>query len=84
MLSDYKKLVVLFSFLNCFSFLYYAVEDALAHPYLATLHDINDEPACASPFEFDFEEPSISEENIKDLIWMEALLCSANHNAMMH
>lgn len=60
------------------------VEDALAHPYLATLHDINDEPACASPFEFDFEEPSISEENIKDLIWMEALLCSANPNAMMH
>ncbi|KAG0565296.1 hypothetical protein KC19_8G180100 [Ceratodon purpureus] len=60
------------------------VEDALAHPYLASLHDINDEPACSSPFEFDFEEPSISEENIKDLIWMEALLCSSNPNAMVH
>lgn len=60
-----------------------AVEDALAHPYLATLHDINDEPACASPFDFDFEEPSISEEHIKDLIWMEALLCSSNPDGMM-
>jgi mitogen-activated protein kinase 1/3 len=59
------------------------VEDALAHPYLATLHDINDEPACASPFDFDFEEPSISEEHIKDLIWKEALLCSSNPDAMM-
>ena len=59
------------------------MKDALAHPYLATLHDINDEPVCESAFEFDFEEPSISEENIKDLIWMEALLCSSNPNAMM-
>lgn len=82
MSSDYMKLMLLFVFLSCFSLLYYAVEDALAHPFLASLHDINDEPACAYPFEFDFEEPSISEENIKDLIWMEALLCSSNSNAM--
>lgn len=49
------------------------VEEALAHPYLATLHDINDEPICHSPFEFDFEQPSFSEEHIKELIMMEAI-----------
>lgn len=57
------------------------VEDALAHPYLATLHDINDEPACSSPFDYDFELPSVSEEHIKDLIWKEALQTSSD--AMM-
>lgn len=50
-----------------------AVEEALAHPYLATLHDINDEPVCAHPFEFDFDQPSFSEEHIKELILMEAV-----------
>jgi mitogen-activated protein kinase 1/3 len=59
------------------------VEDALAHPYLATLHDINDEPACSSPFDYDFELPSVSEEHIKDLIWKEALLCNSSSDAMM-
>lgn len=50
-----------------------AVEQALSHPYLATLHDINDEPICSHPFEFDFEQPSFSEEHIKELILMEAV-----------
>ncbi|XP_024366904.1 mitogen-activated protein kinase 4a [Physcomitrium patens] len=59
------------------------VEAALAHPYLASLHDINDEPASVSPFEFDFEEPSISEEHIKDLIWREALDCSLGPDDMV-
>lgn len=45
----------------------------MAHPYLATLHDINDEPICHSPFEFDFEQPSFTEEHIKELIMMEAI-----------
>ncbi|BBN01631.1 mitogen-activated protein kinase 1/3 [Marchantia polymorpha subsp. ruderalis] len=49
------------------------VEQALSHPYLASLHDINDEPACHAPFEFDFEQPSFTEEHIKELIMMEAL-----------
>lgn len=75
--------MLLLSFLPVICFLVYAVEDALAHPYLATLHDINDEPACASPFDFDFEEPSISEEHIKDLIWKEALLCIDDGAATM-
>ncbi|ERM96482.1 hypothetical protein AMTR_s00001p00258560 [Amborella trichopoda] len=49
------------------------VEEALAHPYLACLHDVDDEPVCHSPFNYDFEQPSITEENIKDLIWGESL-----------
>ncbi|KAI3743069.1 hypothetical protein L1987_60771 [Smallanthus sonchifolius] len=28
------------------------VEDALAHPYLTSLHDISDEPVCMTPFNF--------------------------------
>ncbi len=51
----------------------FAVEQALSHPYLATLHDINDEPASQAPFEFDFEQPSFTEEHIKELILMETL-----------
>jgi serine/threonine protein kinase len=49
------------------------VADALRHEYLAQLHDINDEPVCEQPFEFDFERPSLTEEHIKDLIYMESL-----------
>ncbi|CAL5397780.1 unnamed protein product [Camellia sinensis] len=49
-----------------------AVEGALCHPYLAPLHDINEEPVCPRPFSFDFEQPSFTEENIKELIWRES------------
>lgn len=55
-------------------FLDHSVYDALCHPYLSSLHDINDEPICSTPFSFDFEQPSITEENVKDLIWKESLL----------
>ncbi|KAL2642356.1 hypothetical protein R1flu_009943 [Riccia fluitans] len=60
------------------------VEQALSHPYLASLHDINDEPACHAPFEFDFEQPSFSEEHIKELIMMEALAFNPIPDSMMH
>ncbi|KAL6979556.1 Mitogen-activated protein kinase 6 [Sarracenia purpurea var. burkii] len=49
------------------------VDEALCHPYLSSLHDVNDEPICPSPFSFDFEQPSFSEQNIKELIWRESL-----------
>ncbi|XP_042382216.1 mitogen-activated protein kinase homolog MMK2 [Zingiber officinale] len=49
------------------------VHEALHHPYLASLHDINDEPVCSTPFSFDFEHPSYTEEDIKELIWRESL-----------
>jgi serine/threonine protein kinase len=49
------------------------VDEALCHPYLAPLHDINEEPVCPRPFSFDFEQPSFTEENIKELIWRESV-----------
>jgi len=49
------------------------VEEALCHPYLSSLHDLNDEPVSLSPFGFDFEQPSCTEEHIKELIWRESV-----------
>ncbi|XP_021745992.1 mitogen-activated protein kinase 3-like [Chenopodium quinoa] len=49
------------------------VEEALAHPYLARLHDIADEPVCQEPFSFDFENQALTEEQMKDMIHQEAL-----------
>ncbi|XP_073139550.1 mitogen-activated protein kinase homolog NTF6 isoform X1 [Henckelia pumila] len=49
------------------------VEEALNHPFLSSLHEINEEPTCPSPFVFDFEQSSLSEDEIKDLIWNESL-----------
>ncbi|KAI8567107.1 hypothetical protein RHMOL_Rhmol02G0095500 [Rhododendron molle] len=49
------------------------VEDALAHPYLTSLHDISDEPICMTPFNFDFEQHALSEDQMKELIYREAV-----------
>ncbi|XP_019056765.1 PREDICTED: mitogen-activated protein kinase 6-like isoform X2 [Tarenaya hassleriana] len=49
------------------------VEDALAHPYLNSLHDISDEPECTNPFNFDFEQHALTEDQMKELIYREAL-----------
>ncbi|KAK8947609.1 Mitogen-activated protein kinase 4 [Platanthera guangdongensis] len=49
------------------------VDEALLHPYVASLHEINEEPVCPNPFNFDFEHPSLTEEDIKELIWRESL-----------
>ncbi|KAF2300494.1 hypothetical protein GH714_013820 [Hevea brasiliensis] len=49
------------------------VEEALAHPYLARLHDIADEPVCPVPFSFDFEQQPLVEEQMKEMIYREAL-----------
>ncbi|KAL6569549.1 Mitogen-activated protein kinase 11 [Orobanche minor] len=54
------------------------VVEALSHPYLAALHDINEEPVCPRPFVFDFEQPSFTEENIKELIWRESAIFNPN------
>lgn len=49
------------------------VEEALNHRYLSGLHEINEEPTCPSPFVFSFEQTSLNEEEIKELIWKESL-----------
>jgi serine/threonine protein kinase len=42
--------------------------EALAHPYLSTLHDPADEPTCPEIFNFDFEEQALEKRDIKNLI----------------
>lgn len=49
------------------------VDEALAHPYLERLHDVEDEPICMEPFSFDFEQQALTEEHMKQLIYIEAL-----------
>ncbi|KAF8402772.1 hypothetical protein HHK36_010862 [Tetracentron sinense] len=49
------------------------VEEALAHSYFERLHDIADEPVCTEPFSFDFEQQALGEEQMKDMIYREAL-----------
>ncbi|KAJ8448311.1 hypothetical protein Cgig2_021939 [Carnegiea gigantea] len=49
------------------------VDEALCHPYLESLHDINDEPVCSSPFHFDFEQSFLTENDVKELIWKESV-----------
>lgn len=38
------------------------VEKALEHPYLASLHDVSDEPICSTSFEFDFDSDQLNVE----------------------
>eukprot|EP00250_Pteridium_aquilinum_P015247 c22472_g1_i1 orf=276-1451(-) len=49
-------------------------EEALGHPYLSTMHDITDEPTCPTPFILDIDEKSLSEEDIRELIYQEAVM----------
>ncbi|EDV29350.1 uncharacterized protein TRIADDRAFT_814, partial [Trichoplax adhaerens] len=44
------------------------VEEALLHPYLASLHDAEDEPVCTSSFDFDFEKNTLSSNALKEVI----------------
>lgn len=47
-------------------------EEALAHPYLAALHDINDEPTCPLVVDIDSLLPNLTIDHVKHLIWSEA------------
>jgi len=52
------------------------VEEALAHPYLESLHDEVDEPCAETPFTFDFEDGAryLTEYDVRGLIFDE--LCA--------
>ncbi|EMS61932.1 Mitogen-activated protein kinase 5 [Triticum urartu] len=54
------------------------VEEALEHPYLERLHDVADEPICTDPFSFDFEQHPLTEDQMKQLIFNEALELNPN------
>lgn len=42
-----------------------SVIDALGHKYLEKYHDIDDEPLCFPPFEFDFEDIPFTKDDLK-------------------
>nr|ABB51133.1 mitogen-activated protein kinase 2 [Rheum australe] len=49
------------------------VEESLAHPYLARLHDAEDEPICPETFSFEFERHTMGEEEMKEMIYQESI-----------
>jgi serine/threonine protein kinase len=49
------------------------VEEALAHPYLAALHDPTDEPVHGHPFSFEFDKSDMGEPALRDALWQEAM-----------
>ncbi|RWV98141.1 hypothetical protein GW17_00039033 [Ensete ventricosum] len=71
-ISDVVVLSHSFAYFGFFS-IDSAVEEALDHPYLERLHDIADEPTCTEPFSFDFEQHALTEDQMKELIYKEAI-----------
>jgi len=60
------------------------VEEALAHPYLESLHDEVDEPCADSPFTFDFEDGAryLTEADVRGLIFDELCALSEEFDAV--
>lgn len=48
-----------------------SVCDALDHKYLEKYHDVDDEPMCFPPFEFDFEDIPFTKDDLKARILKE-------------
>ena len=46
-----------------------SVDDALAHPYLESLHNIEDEPEADKVFSFDFEQENLIRRRLQELIF---------------
>ncbi len=49
------------------------VEQALEHPYLASLHDPEDEPIGVSAFDVSFDEGVLDKTSLRRLLWEEVL-----------
>ncbi|KAL6747738.1 mitogen-activated protein kinase [Haematococcus lacustris] len=45
-----------------------SVEAALAHPYLASLHDDSDEPSCATSFDLDLDSEQLTPDVVREII----------------
>jgi len=44
------------------------VDEALEHPYLASLHDLSDEPTCPTSIDFDFDAESLTLDMVREVI----------------
>jgi len=59
------------------------VDEALCHPYLAHLHDPNDEPEMTQAIDFSYERVHQDRETLKELMWAE--ICTMHpHMAAYH
>ncbi|KAL7436965.1 hypothetical protein ACHAXM_005438 [Skeletonema potamos] len=47
------------------------VKEALKHPFMAQLHNEEDEPLCNSPFDYSFEDEKLHRIRLQELIWEE-------------
>lgn len=47
------------------------IEEALAHPFMESLHNPHDEPNASFKVEFDFENETMGRERVQELIWNE-------------
>ena len=47
------------------------IEKSLEHPFLASLHNPDDEPVANFTFSFEFENEELSRERVQELIWDE-------------
>ncbi|CAH0482414.1 unnamed protein product [Peronospora belbahrii] len=48
-----------------------SVDDALAHPYLASIRNVEEETTATSSFDFDFENEKLTKPVLQKLIWDE-------------
>lgn len=55
-----------------------SIEKALAHPFLESLHNPDDEPLNDTPFSFEFENDDLPRERVQELIWAEIRLYHPN------
>lgn len=44
------------------------VEEALEHPYLASLHDLSDEPKCQEAINYDFDSEALTPDVVREVI----------------
>ena len=47
------------------------IEEALEHPFMASLHNVDDEPVSSFTFHFEFENEELSRERVQEMIWTE-------------
>ena len=59
------------------------VNEALAHPYMESLHAEEDEPVASEVFNFDFEQQELTKHKLQELIAAESLAFHPEHEARL-
>lgn len=64
--ADMLEKMIVFNPLNRMS-----VEECLKHPYIAGLHNEDNEPVCSAPFDFSFENEKMDKATLQKHMWEE-------------